>query len=176
MKKILSIILIAIAISVSFTSCDNKPPFVRLANAIDSLNMEHEQITGSKEKLITYDKWENELTFHQTYSGHIDSDVFGPIAEHEKEVFLLNLCEDRYDIASEILDAHANVVLKITGDQGGEYEVLIVTNEIAAAYDALHNEENTPLTEGADNEYQAEDEQLEQARDEIMETNLTPVE
>lgn len=147
MKKIILLLIAAFAVcAVSLTSCDNKPPFVRLAAAIDSINAQYERTHDTSDKVVTYEKWENVVHFHISFPGVIDRDAFEPIAANIKERFVENLVtDDEFGIATEILDAKANVIIDIEGMNDTKYEVLIVTNEIAEAYDAaraVENEEN----------------------------------
>lgn len=175
MKKIFSIIIPIFIVAIIFSGCNNKPPFVRLAAAIDSVNMQNTELTGSDEKLISYDKWENQLKYHINYPGHVESDVFEPIAEHFKQLFLIQLIsENPFGLATEILDAKADVVLEIKGERGGSYEVLITTDEIKEASDAFNA---TPEVADEQAEPAADDEaSLPEEQRELMEGNVTTVE
>lgn len=142
MKKILSLIAAIAVAAVVFTGCNNKPPFVKLAAAIDSINAQYEQAYGTKDKYVTYEKWENEVHFHIEFPGVIDRDAFEPIAANIKSRFLESLAvEDPFGLATEILDAKANVILNINGLNDTSYQVLIVTNEISAAVEQAHTPE-----------------------------------
>lgn len=174
MKKILSIIAVALVFALSFSSCDNRPPYVRLAAAIDSLNAQYQEEHNTDAKLITYDKWENELHFHTDFPGVIDSDAFEPIAENIKELFLESLVTDNeFGIATEILDAKANVVIDIKGLNDTSYEILIVTNEITAAYDKAREAEANLDESAEENPYDLSPEQVQH---ELEEGNVTTVE
>ena len=123
--------------SVTLISCDNKPPYLRLAAAIDSLNAQYDRTHDTKDKFITYEKWENQVHFHIEVPVVIDNDAFEAQAENIKQRFLENLVtDDEFGIATEILDAKANIVIEIQGLNDTKYDVLIVTNEITEAYDA----------------------------------------
>lgn len=138
MKKIILLLIAAFGIcALTFTSCDNKPPFVRLAAAIDSINNQYEEAHGTKDKFITYEKWENVVHFHIDFPGVIDRDAFEPIAANMKEMFLDQLVKDNeFGIVTEMMDAKSNMMLDFKGLNDTSYEVLIVANEIMAAYDA----------------------------------------
>lgn len=174
MKKILSVIALAILVAVSFTSCDNRPPYIRLAAAIDSINARYEEQHNTKDKYITYNKWENEVVFHEEYPGVIEQEVFEPIAANMREMFLSNLVsEDEYGIATEIIDAKSNIILYIRGLNDTKYEVLIVTNDIIAAYDAARAAEEAreePAEEAVDS---LSPEQIEH---ELLEGNIPSIE
>lgn len=173
MRKIFSIIALAAIVAISFSSCDNRPPYIRLAAAIDSLNTRYEQMNNTKEKYITYEKWENVVHFHVDYPVVIEPDVFEPIAANIRETFLRDLVTgDEYGIATEIIDAKSNVVIDIHGMNDTKYEVLIVTNEIIAAYDAAHPavEESEPAVEEAPE--QLDSAQIEQ---ELLEGNAPSI-
>lgn len=134
MKKIFLLIVAAFAVcAVSLTSCNNKPPFVRLAAAIDSLNVKY----GTDERSVSYEEWENVVNFHKTYPGVIDGDAFAPIAANIRERLLENLVvNNEYGIVTEIIDAHANVRIDIEGLNNTKYVVEIENKEISEAYDA----------------------------------------
>ena len=174
MKKILSVIALALAIAVSFTSCDNRPPYMRLAAAIDSLNNQYQESHPDvKEPLITYEKWENQVHFNVDFPGVIEEEAFEPIANNIRERFLLQLVtDDEFYIATEIIDAKSNIVLDIHGLEDTKYEVLIVTNEIIDAFNAVHPAEGTEpeIEEPVDTLSQGEIEH------ELLEGNIQSVE
>ena len=178
MKKILRVLILAGAIAVSFSSCDNRPPYVRLAAAIDSLNAQYESLHNTSEKFITYEKWENVVHFNTEFPVVIEPEVFEPVAANLKERFLSNLVtDDEFGIATEIIDARANIVIDIHGLNDTKYEVLIVTNEIIAAFDATH-----PTDEGdiADEDTSVEEENPDtlnaaQVEQELLEGNAPSI-
>ena len=173
MKKIFSIIILAVAVAVAFSSCDNRPPFVRLAAAIDSINAQYQQEHATKDKYITYDKWENELHFHVDFPGVIDADAFEPIAENIRTRFLDELVTvDAFGVATEILDAKANVVLDIKGLNDTSYEILLVTNDIRAAYDAAREAEAVREEAPEADPYDLDQEQIEH---ELLEGNAPSI-
>ena len=141
MRKILSILAAAVIIAASLTGCDNKPPYVRLAAAIDSLNSQYGQAHNTSEEYITYEKWENVVHFNVDFPAVIDREAFEPVAANIKERFLDQLvADDEFGIATEIIDAKSNIVIDIHGLNDTSYEVLIVTNEVIEAYDRIHAE------------------------------------
>lgn len=173
MKKIFSIIILFAAIAACFTGCNNKPPFVRLAEAVDSLNTQFCLEHNTEEKLIDYDKFENRVNFNLPVPMRIDDEAFAPIAEHIKQNFLLGFVTDNeFNIATEAIDAKANVVICLHGEEDTTYEILITTNELEEAYKALHPDasgsEPAPET--------AEEADLQQEQRELTEGDVTTVE
>ena len=176
MKKIFGFIALVVALAATFSSCDNRPPYVRLAAAIDSLNAQYEQVNNTKDKYITYEKWENVVHFHIDYPAVIEAEVFEPIAANIKENFLRVLVtDDEFGIATEIIDAKSNIVIDIHGLNDTKYEVLIVTNEIIAAFDAAHPavEEEEPAGDEGEPADTLSPEQIEQ---ELLEGNVPSIE
>lgn len=170
MKKILSILAVALLIAVSFVGCNNKPAFVRLEAAVDSLNAQYDRQHNTDEKLITYDQWENVVHFHFPFPARIEENVFEPVAEHIKQNFLLQfLTDDEFGLATEVMDAKANVVIKIEGQDETSYEILIPTEEIASAYETLHADANGSEPVAAT----AEDADLQEEQHELTEGDVT---
>lgn len=173
MKKILSVIALATIIAVAISSCNNRPPFERLAAAVDSLNAQYEAIHGTTEKAITYDQWENVVHFNTEFPVVIEQEVFEPIAANIKERFLKNLVTDNEsDIATQIIEAKANVIINIHGINDTSYEVLITNNEIVAANDAAHMD---AVIEEQPAEEQPETLSQEQIEQELLEGNAPSI-
>lgn len=170
MKKILSIFVLSLVIAVSFTGCNNKPPFVRLADAIDSLNVQYQREHNTDENAISYDQFENVIHFNYSYPTRIEDDVFGPIAEHIKQLFLIKFITDNeFDIATEAINAKSNIIIDFRGEDNTSYEILIENNELVEAYEALHNQSNaTDVTPEAA--------ELQEEQHELMDGNVTTVE
>lgn len=134
MKKIFGFLAVALMLAISFSSCNNKPGFVKLAEMVDSINARIKAEHNIDVDLIEYDQWENKLTFEYPYEAVIDPDAFEPIASNIKENFIHYLVVDDEDgLAEEIVKTNANVVIDIEGLNDTSYEVLIESNEIAEA-------------------------------------------
>lgn len=170
MKKILSILAVLAVIAVSITGCNNKPPFVRLAEAVDSLNVQYQQLHNTTENLISYDKFENRVNFHFSIPERIDEDSFGPIAEHIKQLFLIQFVTDNeFGVVTEAIDAHADVVVNLEGVDDTKYEILITTDEITEAYEALNPGVDGKLPEPTT----PEQVELQQEQQQLTEGNVT---
>lgn len=144
MKKIFLLLIAAFAVcAISLTSCKNKPPYMRLEAAVDSLNAQYQSSHPEGDDLISYEKWENVVHFHFKFPGIIDRDAFEPIANNIKELFVENLVsDDEFGICTEILNAHSNVVIDIEGLNDTTYEVLITNDEIAQARESYLDVKN----------------------------------
>ena len=170
MKKIFGIAALMAIFALVFSSCDNKPPYVRLAAAIDSINAQYNLSHDTDQNLVTYERFDNVVTFHFDYPERIEEDVFSPIAEHIKQNFLLQfITDDEFGVATEVIDAHSNVVIALKGLDDTKFDILIVNNEIVEAYEALHAAAGSPeapaeTPEGAE---------LQEEQRELLEGNVT---
>ena len=112
------------------------------------------------------------MRFNVEYPARIESDVFGPVAEHLKQLFLIQFVTDNeFDIATEVMAAKANLLIDIQGAEDTSYEILIENNEIVEAYEALSAGATDDDTEATTPEAI----ELQQEQHELMEGDVTTV-
>lgn len=180
MKKVLSIFTVAFALlTILLSGCNNKPSFERLAAAVDSVNNENvlpsaEFVATQDHKAVTYDQWENVVTFNTSFPVVIEPDVFEPIANNVKERILTEIVKTNYfGIVNEIIDAKANILIDIHGLNDTKYEVMVPYDEIVAAFEADSHAEAFGLP--MDNEEQSDSLTPAQIEHELLEGNAPSI-
>ena len=137
MKRFSGIIAIAVVIIATLAGCNNKPPFVRLAAAVDSCNvaMQQNMPPFATSATVSYDEVTNAVKYEFTVPGEVDKEMFGASAPMLQSQFVDIIAQSNdFNIAGLITEAKSNMLLDFKGSEGGEYEIMVENPTIAAAY------------------------------------------
>lgn len=140
MKKILGLMVIALVLGIATVGCNNKPPFVKLQAAVDSLNTEMQSTPSAYADscAISYDELTNTVKYTMVVDT-VNHEEFQAVAPGLEDAFIGQLAgSDEYGLAKEIADAKANVLVEIVGKRGGKFEMMVETATFVGAYKALH--------------------------------------
>lgn len=147
MKKILTLIAIAsIGAAAVLTGCNNKPPFERLAEAVDSVNTyfaaQPEQ-TAPGAKLI-YDQVTNTLKINYQLPSAEVASFFQDNAGVAEDILLKDvLPEAPFELLERLVDAKANVMIVYDWKPDGHSEYLIETDRVKDALKAAQQDAET---------------------------------
>lgn len=139
MKKILCLIALVAMAAASFTGCKNQPPFVKLAESVDSVNAffagQPEQTAPSAR--LQYDEVTNTVKIEYT----LPSEQIARLMQDNiglTEDVLLNtvLPEAPYSLMANAAEAGAAVMIVYSWKPDGHAEYLIEGSRVKAAYDA----------------------------------------
>lgn len=146
MKKILSLIAIFAAVTAILTGCNNKPPFVRLAEAVDSVNAfyaaQPEQ-TAPGAKLV-FDEVTNTLKINYTLPSADAAAFFKENIGYAEDILLKDvLPEAPFELMNRIVDAGSSVMIVYDWKPDGHSEYLIAADRVKEAAKTAHDAAKT---------------------------------
>ncbi len=139
MKRILAIITIGAAVAASFTGCNNKPPYERLAASVDSLNtvMQEKPVDYAESTSVSYDEVTNTVKYSFVLPGAVDTArMSAGGAQFEQAFVMANVLGDPA-FGEKLVEANANIAVTFEGKAGGKFEYLIENKSIAETYHAI---------------------------------------
>lgn len=144
MKRILAIITLGAAVAASFTGCNNKPPFERLAASVDSLNtvMQEKPVDYAESTSVRYDEVTNTVKYSFVLPGAVDTAMMSANgAQFEQAFVMANVLGDP-SFGEKLVEADANITVTFEGKEGGKFEYLIENKTIADTYHAIFPAKN----------------------------------
>ena len=134
MKRILGIIALALVMGMAFVGCNNRPPFEKLAAAVDSMNTElmMAPIGGAASASVKYDEITNTVKYTLNVPGIVDKATMDEAADRLADSFVEQMALFNGNLFDEIVAAKANVLLDFEGSMEGKYELLIENKAFAA--------------------------------------------
>lgn len=127
MKKILGI-LAAVAILGSLgTGCNNKPPYARLAAAVDSARtaMAGAPTQFADSATVNFDELTNTVKYSLYLPGEVNKDIMDAAADQLEATFVHNLITEDPNMTNCILNDNANIVISFHGADKSSYEIMI---------------------------------------------------
>lgn len=136
MKKLLSLIAVIAIGAAVFTGCNNKPPFVRLAEAVDSVNAYYAaqpEQTAPAAKLV-YDEVTNTLKINYQLPSADAAAFFTENIGIAEDLLLKDvLPEAPYELMKRLVDAESNVMIVYEWKPDGHSEYMITADRVKAA-------------------------------------------
>lgn len=143
MKKLLTLIAVLAVAAAVFTGCNNKPPFVRLAEAVDSVNAffaaQPEQTAPSAK--LAYDEITNTLKINYELPSSDAAAFFKENIGYAEDILLKDvLPEAPYQLMQRVVDAKSNLMIVYDWKPDGHMEYLITSDRVKAAAERAEHE------------------------------------
>ncbi len=138
MKKLLAAFASACVLAGAFTACNNKPAFVRLVAAVDSVNAYNAQqpeMTAPSSK-ISYDQVTNTVKFTYQLPDETTAQFYRDNISYTEDLLLQSLPFAPFSLGKEIVDAEASVMIVYDWKPDGHSEYLIESARIQDAWKA----------------------------------------
>lgn len=139
MKRILAIIALGAAVAASFTGCNNKPPYERLATAVDSINtvMQQNPIDFADSASVSFDEITNTVKYTFVLPGKVDTAQMAAAGTQFEQAFLMASVLNDPDFGEKVVEAKSNIAVLFEGNEGGKFEFMIENATIDKTFRAI---------------------------------------